>query len=558
MRLLELTSSNENFRTLKFKPGLNIIIGKKSTDENKDTYNGVGKSLSNHLIHYMLGGSLDKCLSKNLNAFNFQLKFKHNEHEYEIIRDVSQKNVILNQNNYKIGKYLSFLDNLFLDKKTLQKNITFRGLFSRFTRDSRDAYTDPILQITTKENGFINNKYNSYLLGLDDSFIDTKDKLKKRKDILKNLQNNIKDSFFKIDSSVMLDLEDEIKEIEERLKNFKIAEDYNAQHDKADKITEEINKKRNIMFRNEKIINIKLKNIEKSPDIKIDVIRRLYEEAKFFFNELVEKELRDVEEFHRTLLENRFNKFNQEINFLKNENEKIKYEINDLDNERAKIFNTINNSGALEEYNGLNLILQQLKEKRVELKQNEDIIKKLKQQGNELKFEIDAFNKQIYEYYLGVESKIKEIQKLFRQITKYFYDKHSGTIEINVNDNLKANRVFNIIPKIQDDRSDGIKEIVIFAYDMLLYELNNNLFNFVSHDSRLFDPIDPRQIAKAFEYILEKTTSNGLQYFCSLNKNIFESMINELKNDEIKKQIKESVIMELSENNKLFGFNFDC
>ena len=558
MRLLEITSSNENFRSLKFKPGLNIIIGKKSTNENKETYNGVGKSLLNHLIHYMLGGSLDKCLSKSLNAFDFKLKFKHNEHEYEVTRDISQKNVILNQNTYKIGKYTLFLNNLFLDEKTLQKNVTFRGLFSRFARDSRDAYTDPISQITTKENGFINNKYNSYLLGLDVSFIDTKDKLKKSKDMLKNLQNNIKGSFFKIDSSVMLDLEDDIKEIEERLKNFKIAEDYNAQHDKADKITEKINEKRNVMFRNEKIIDIKLKNIEKSPDIKIDIIRRLYKEANIFFNELVKKELKDVEEFHRTLLENRSNKFNQEINFLKNENEKIKYEINDLDDERAEILNIISNSGALEEYNGLNLRLQQLKEKRVELKQNEDIIRKLKQQENELRFEIDAFNKQIYEYYLGIESKIKEIQKLFRQITKYFYDKHSGTIEINVNENLKANRVFNIIPKIQDDRSDGIKEVVIFAYDMLLYELNNNLFNFVSHDSRLFDPIDPRQTAKAFEYILERTTSNGLQYFCSLNKNIFESMINELKNNEIRKQIEESVIMELSESNKLFGFNFDC
>ena len=563
MKLLRLTSQDKYFKTLDFKPGLNIVIGTKSTeqkatDENKETYNGVGKSLSLYLIHYMLGGSIDKCFKKNLYNYKFTLYFAENNNSYKVEREVSQGDVVLNDKPLKIKEYLYFLNDLFLDKEILEKNLTFRGMFSRFARYSRDAYDNPVLQITTKENGFVNNKYNCYLLGLETGFIDIKEKLKKEKERLKILQDNLKDNLNKSDSSYLLDLEDNIKDIEEKLKDFKIAENYNELQYEADKFTQNINDLRLNLFNNKKRIDVKQENIQESPDIKIEVIQRLYEEAKFFLNDYIKKELENVEAFHKTLLANRTKQFKKEIIFLEKENDKINYEIKNLDKERAKIMNILNNSGALEEYNTLNIRLQQLRENRTELKRDESLKKDFKKEDNELRFEIDKLNNQIYNYFITLEGRIKDIQILFRQIIKYFYNSYSGTIEINANDNLTANRVFNIIPKIQGDRSDGINEILIFSYDMLLYELNRNLFGFISHDSRLFDPIDPRQTAKAFEYILEKTTSNGLQYFCSLNKNIFESMINELKNDEIRKQIEESVIIELSESNKLFGFNFDC
>ena len=57
MYLIELSSNKPSFKTIKFKEGLNFIIGGMSSEQKnkKSTYNGVGKSLMIKIIHFCLG-----------------------------------------------------------------------------------------------------------------------------------------------------------------------------------------------------------------------------------------------------------------------------------------------------------------------------------------------------------------------------------------------------------------------------------------------------------------------------------------------------------------------
>ena len=59
MYLLKLYTNNSNFKPIKFnKSGISIIIGtNKNTEKDKNTFNGVGKSLSIKLIDFCLGSS---------------------------------------------------------------------------------------------------------------------------------------------------------------------------------------------------------------------------------------------------------------------------------------------------------------------------------------------------------------------------------------------------------------------------------------------------------------------------------------------------------------------
>ena len=53
MRLISLTANQKSFHPIIFKDGINIIAGKQVTPHNENdgnTYNGVGKSLTLHLI----------------------------------------------------------------------------------------------------------------------------------------------------------------------------------------------------------------------------------------------------------------------------------------------------------------------------------------------------------------------------------------------------------------------------------------------------------------------------------------------------------------------------
>ena len=68
MKLLSLTANKPNFHSIVFKEGINIIVGKQVSphDENDgNTYNGVGKSLTVHLIHFCLGANKIDSFSAN-------------------------------------------------------------------------------------------------------------------------------------------------------------------------------------------------------------------------------------------------------------------------------------------------------------------------------------------------------------------------------------------------------------------------------------------------------------------------------------------------------------
>src|SRR5699024_4891027 len=109
--------------------------------------------------------------------------------------------------------------------------------------------------------------------------------IKKEKDRIKGLEDNFKkDSllrdFFTGDKDVtltLIDLEEQIKKLDENLKNFKVAEDYNDVQIEADKVERELYNLNNkiIMLQNN------IKNIDKglniNSDINKDDIKSIYD-----------------------------------------------------------------------------------------------------------------------------------------------------------------------------------------------------------------------------------------------------------------------------------------
>ena len=55
MKLLKLRANKESFHTIPFNSkGISLIVAKKRTENERNTYNSVGKSLSIALIHFCL------------------------------------------------------------------------------------------------------------------------------------------------------------------------------------------------------------------------------------------------------------------------------------------------------------------------------------------------------------------------------------------------------------------------------------------------------------------------------------------------------------------------
>lgn len=550
MRLIQLSSSDKRFKPLVFHPGLNIIVGQKILkDDKKKTSNGIGKSLSLICIDFMLGkGNQSKEVKKlkeimKQENITLSLIFEHNENIYHVQRahDSSYINEVRCENE---KEYKDFLNNLLIDKE-----YSFREIFPRFFRTDKTSYTDAVKQIFS-EDAYKNNLINAYLLGLDLEYLKAKSKLKVKNDRLKVLINELKEIQKNIDKEKEIEFEEKLKRIEKDLASFEIAEDFNELKKEADILTGEIQKIRNqIAFFNREIRNKQnIIDVNKQTEIDISKIEYMYKEAEFFLTKEVLAHINSVKEFHETLFKNRRNKAHKDIEILNKKIEEIKSREVNLDLRRSEIFKYLENKGALEEYHVLNKEKDNVVSYLNEIQRNQKALMSFKKEHADIKIEIDKFKRDLIELEDRIKERIEFLKKSFREISEEHYDDKPGYLDIEINNNFLTEKLYNIIPIITGDSSDGINEMKIFIYDMLIYKLNSTLIGFIGHDNRLFDMVDERQIAKAFNYV----SNNLSQYICS---------ISDTKIDEVRKHIDldwdKSIIRSLNEKDKLFGFDFE-
>jgi len=550
MRLIQLSSNDSRFQTLNFKPKLNIIVGQKVfKDDKKQTSNGIGKSLALICIDYMLGkGSSSKEIKKlkevlKKENITLTLVFEHNGTNYEVSR--SDCKIWLYESLYeKESDYIEFLDDL------LEVEYSFRNVFGRFFRTNTEGYIEAINQVTTKENGYKNNIINAYLLGLDLEFLEKKKLLKVEDKRLKLLLKELRILQKNVDKEKEYDLSEKLKKIESNLSKFTIEKDFNDIKQEADTLTNKLQKIRNnIAYYNREIRNKKnIISVNHQTDIDVHKLKEMYNEAKFFLDEDILNHIEAVKEFHETLFKNRKDRAIKDIDKLEKSIKILEKESIGFDTRRSEIFKYLENKGALEEYHSLNKEKDSIKETLSDMQSNEKSINKFKKDQADIKLKIDKFKRELIDFEETMKERITFLGKSFREISEEFYDDKPGFLNIEILEKFNTEKLYKIEPEIKGDGSDGIKEMKIFIYDMLIYKLNTNLIGLVGHDNRLFDMVDERQIAKAFEY----AHTNLSQYICSIS----DTKFNEAKlHSEI--DFDKFAIENLNEKKKLFGFDFD-
>lgn len=538
MKLLQITSDNPKFSTIKFKDGLNLIVGTKIDKDKKETSNGVGKTMSIQLINYLLAGQnklLDQVLQDLTTSVTLQLEIKDEIHQ--ISRN--GKIISLDEQELKLKDLKEFLN-----KSVDNDRFSFRDLFVRFNRQSYEKAT---AQISTEE-AFKNNAINAWLLGLDISYIDKKKELYNKQQALKQIIAYLKELQETVNKEEIYETKEELEKIEKDIENFEIAEDYYQIKEKADELTLLLRDSENRLSMLKRDLNLReeLIRVNKQEDVDISRVERIYNEAKFFLDDKVIKHLEAVKEFHNTLFENRKKKAKEEIETLTKEIKIEKQQIESLDKERSKLLQYLESKGALEEYNKLLRYRDELKKKLQDLEAKEKEKERYEEEKQQLKLEIDKFELELIKESKKMKSQFESLAAKFRDISNKFYEK-PGYLDIDINPAMKAKYVYKIDPKIQADESSGIGMMKIFIYDMLIYDLNPDLIGFSSHDNILYDVVDERQIATALDYAKE----NVRQYICSISDTKFQGAL-----EYVNKVNENDVILELNEHNKLFGVDF--
>ncbi len=569
MRLLKLSSDNPKFRTLIFNPGLNIVAGLQKSNKGTESFNGIGKSLSLKLIHYMLGANFDskkqddKKLKKYLSSYgSFYLEFLHHEKKYLIKKDFSQTDYYINDEKVNQTSYPKELNKVFLIN---EPDINFKRVFNCFARRYGGTYyTDTLTQQGMPTSDYYQRFTNLFLLGIDTPLVKERFKIKEQISKLDNASKVIKEYEKELDKTNLKDLADEIENLKNKRDNFVIAQSYDQIKKQADNLTAEINELRNSKFFHEKKLDKKEINLKNSEIINIDAhqIEEIYNEAMFFFDSKITKRLSDAQHFHNTLVSNRKVRLMAEIRELKIKIIELSTILEKVSAQRDAILKDLDNTGALEEFNSITERIKSLEIERDNLKKYEHLLFDFKKEKSNLETKNALIKEKSILYLEEKHEFFESIENTFRELVKRFYDNHGGSLKIQ--ETKDAQYLFDINPHIPKEGSQAVGEVKIFCYDVLLYKLNKNLLGFMAHDGCIFSEMDPRQKSTIFKIILELVRENNFQYFLNIGQNTLNEVLDEnnkinILTNEDKKYIKEALILELYDKNPqywLFGEDF--
>lgn len=570
MQLLSLRANKASFHPVIFKDGVNIIVGKQVAplDENDgNTYNGVGKSLILHLIHFCLGSNKIDSFGVHLPGWEFTLRFRIGEKEYYATRSTERQSVIdFSGEEYTAKKMRLKMLELCFGLIESPASMTWTTLFSRFVRRYRSCYAtfDTFVPKETDYSKILNN---CYLLGIDTELIVRKKELRDQQGLANTTEKAIKkDPLFKqyylgkSDAALdVTDLEYRISELEKEISEFKVSNNYHELEKEADEKSYE---KKALENKRILICNY-IKSIEESlretNEVKEEKLIKVYKAAQVEIPEMVKKNLDEVLKFHDDLLTSRNARLRKELYKQRNELKNIDENIEILGKRMDKLLSFLDSHGALEEYVALTKQLNALNNELNRIQEYQKILKAYKDNELRIKAELIEQDKETEEYLEAEEAYLRKLRNQYWNYAKKFYPKKRSGLVINNNSGENMLR-FNLDARIEDDSSDGVNEVRIFCFDFLLLNCQKSQIRFLAHDSRLFANMDPRQRETLFRIVNDTCAENNMQYICSINEDALLSFQSLMTVDEYERYVSDNIILELNDDSpesKLLGIQVD-
>lgn len=567
MQLISLEANRPSFKTVHFNPkGLTLIIGKSTSTDKNNTYNGVGKSLLLQIVNFCLGSNKIPAFEQHLSGWEFTLNFKVDDKRFSSRRAAKKQNKLyLNDKEFGQTAFNAEIERLLVDIPEDSPYLTFRTVLSRFYRTGRASYVSSLA--TAKEQPFSSLVNNAFLLELDLDYVYQKRNTRKRYQELENFEKSFKNDpvireYYAGDLDVEFEisrLTQDVKKLEYDIKNYNVAENYAAIQSEADGIAEKLSKMKNRLY----YLNTSIKNIKHSmslyQDMDLEKVYNLYGEITDLFKEGTLQTLENVTAFHKNIHIKRSERLAKELKTLfatHLEEEKSKNELQKAFDEKMKL---LAKSRALDSFAAINVQLTELKSKLSKLQDYKNISAHSKKKMAEAQKELSSQEVTTIEYLEAYKEQEHPVYLGFSDLANYFYPGVPAGISIQNNEGNNQER-FKISVKIQNDASDGINEVKIFCYD-LNNLINSRVHHFQSifHDSRMFSDIDPRQRAILLQRAHKLTKECGKQYIATINEDQLMSLKDFLSEEEFK-EILGTVRLELKDDSpesKLLGVQID-
>lgn len=572
MKLIKLSCNQESFRTIEFnETGLTLILGTKSDKEKDDTsssVNGVGKTQALRLVHFCLGSKNNSDIAKTLKhavpSWLFRLDFTIDNKPHYVERSGNSSILRLDGESTSYLALIRWLDESRIFPKLLERKfVSFRSLFSRFARSTKEDCIEPTkLFKETEYTSLINT---AYLLALDLELIEKKYQLKAKIEANRKTKALLsKDSYLADMFQTGINpvgrkkaLENNIEQLNESLESFSIADDYHEIEKQAEELTKQGREiQRQITALNFKVDNIN-KSLEQKPDINNQQLLELYSGLEHLFRPEILEHFDAVQNFHDELTVNRISRLEKEKISIQQDIRRLETTFDNVSKQRDSKLVFLKNNHALDEYLSLTKQISAYKEELTHLAKYLSLDDEIKEQNLDLKKQVIDVIERALEY--TKTEPLSELNIKFQSITSKIYAKLNSGVFIEVSDSDNNQLTYNVSVELETDSSDGVASSKVLAFDWLIYQYGYHNMQTLWHDNRLFADIDPENLANWFTFISNEIERQDKQYIASININNYDDMKPFLKKENLQK-LEESIVLTLKgdkPSNKLMGIDFD-
>ena len=544
-----VTANQRSFHGVEFTTGLNVILAERSeASTEKDTRNGLGKSTLIEIIDFCLGSRAIQgsgLLIEPLRDWVFTLELTLGGNRVKVTRAVADQNRVMidgpttgwieqpdnddesGRNLFKADRWRTLLGwALFGVPRSadqLPYKPSYRSLVSYFIRRGPDAYSSPFRHFRAQKTWDI-QLHTAYLLGMNWEYAARWQGLKDQEDGIKAIEKAIKTGAMEgaIGSVGELEtqhiqLEQEAIAVRHALDTFKVHPQYESFQQDADRLTSEVHDLANHNVADQRRLTRYQESIKEEKPPRATSLEQLYEESGLLFPDAVKRSLNQARTFHDQIVSNRRKFLEAEVNRLQQVINERDSKIKGLTEQRAEVLQLLQTHGALQEmthlqqrFVGLQGSLERVQARLTEMKKR----KTIKHDIKTTKEGLVRTAEQDHEERRGVWS---AAVRLFNEHSQVLYES-PGKLVIDVGDTGYKYQV-----DIERSGSEGIDKMKIFCFDLAVLQLQMQArhgIDFLVHDTLMYDSVDARQRALAFEHAHDVTAAVGGQYICTINSDM--------------------------------------
>lgn len=540
-KLHRLSSDVQGFKTVEFKPGLNLVVAEQGDESvDTDTRNGVGKSTMFQIIDFCLGGTVrdgEPLARLSGDDWSFKLELRGPDSQsliivrylddstrVEVSGDLAAEVAGLDD---EIGEFASAEVSLKQLKTALARLVfglgeddtaesyspSFRSLFTHACRWRTSAFESPFLAFS-KEQVWQLQVNNAYLLGLNWRLASERQVLReraKRISVVGKLEDeNVGHEIATLDSKVVL-LRAQAAKLDRQLENFSVLEEYRDVEARANRATKELQELANDQSMSARLIEMYQEELAEQRPVSVEEVRTVYGEMQVALPDAVVRTLHEVEAFHQRLTGNRRDYLQGEVRQLEQDSADRDARMEVLSGERSRDLELLTANGALDELSILQKRAAELASEVVETQGRLEQLRLVRSGKAKLDRDLREWGERNT---LDLDERREFIDDVVVKFSEIFQDLYAADAVLVI-EATTAGFVFR--EQLPRQGSHGVEKIAVLAYDLALAARQGSHLPFVLHDSLIFDGVDERQKAKAIAFADRVCRESGLQYIIALN-----------------------------------------